>query len=281
MSTVGPVDRGPAQGAARGRLPWRLGALAPSEHCMALAELGYDFLEIGCDEFRAEVPEEQFGRLRRRLAGSGLRAEVCAVFLPRDIKLVGPRIDWDRFTASAEVEIRRAAELGAQIILWGNAPARTIPDGYPPERAWDELVRAVRHAAEVAERHGVQLVFEPMSPAATNLIQRLPEGLEFVRRAGQPRVRVAADMFHMAGSGERWDALAQLGDALGYVHLSDHDRHAPGGTEADLPSYAEVFRHLQGIGYTGRVSIEANWGDLPREAGAAIEALALAARHAP
>lgn len=257
----------------RARLPWRLGALAPPEHCEDLSELGYDFLEIACGEFRMETADAEFDRLRERLAACEVPVEVCSMFLPRDIKLVGPKIDWQRFTDAAEVEVGRAAALGASVVLWANGPARTVPDGYPAEAAWDELVVAGRHLAGVARRHGVTIVFEPLKPSSTNLILTLAEGLEFVRRVDRPEVTVMADMFHMRENGESWRDIRALRGRLNYVHLCDHDRRAPGTTGQDADTYREVFATLAAIGYAGRVSIEASWTDVRPEASRAIDAL--------
>jgi sugar phosphate isomerase/epimerase len=281
LTTNAPAA-GVAEARARRRgnaLPWRLGALAPSEYCDVLADAGYDYLEIACGEFRLELPESEFAVLRRRLARCPLPVEVCSMFLPRDFKLVGPRIGWERFTSCAEVELRRAAELGAKIVLWANGPSRTIPEGYPRERATRELVRAGRFLAELAERHDLVLAFEPLKPSSSNFILTLAEGLDFVGQVDRPRVRPMADMFHMRENHEPWDNIARLRDVLQYVHLCDHDRRAPGNTPGDRDSYRAVFRTLDEIGYRGRVSIEAEWRDLPAEAPAAVLALENAARQ--
>jgi sugar phosphate isomerase/epimerase len=152
-----------------------------------------------------------------------------------------------------------------------------VPEGYPAGEAWNELVRAGRHLADVAERHGVTLVFEPLKPSSTNLILTLAEGHEFVRRVDRPQLRVMADMFHMRENAETWADIAELGADLGYVHLCDHDRRAPGSTPEDLASYSDVFATLQSIDYRGRVSIEAEWREVGSDASRAIEALAQAA----
>lgn len=252
---------------------WRIGALVPAADLPELAREGYDFAELPCDELRADVNDQRFARLRKRLASIGLPVDVCSRFLPRDFKLVGPDVGWSRFTESVDTELARAAQLGAELVVWANGPARTVPVGFPMERAFEQMVTAGRYVAKAARTHGLTVVFEALNPSSSNLILSLGEALRLVNAIGEPEVMAVADVYHMARNGEPLASITQLGQALRYVHVCDHDRRPPGTHPADAPHYAELGGVLGAMGYTGRISIEATWDDVAAEAGPALAAL--------
>jgi sugar phosphate isomerase/epimerase len=49
------------------------------------------------------------------------------------------------------------------------------------------------------------------------------------------------------------DAIVSVGERLGYFHIADSNRRAPG--DGHIP-FSEVFRALKGIHYDGYVSAE-------------------------
>jgi sugar phosphate isomerase/epimerase len=245
----------------------------PESGLPAMAQAGYDFAELPCDELRAEVSDESFERLRGQLSAVGLPVEVCSRFLPRDFKLVGPDVGWSRFTDSVDTELARAAALGAELVLWANGPSRTVPDGFPREQAFEQMVTAGRYVAAGARAHGLMVVFEGLNASSSNFILLLEEALQLVNAIGEPEIAVMADIYHMSRNQEPLASIAQLGPSLHYVHVCDHDRRPPGTHPEEGPTYAELFSVLRAMGYSGRVSIEATWDDVPAEAGPALTAL--------
>jgi D-psicose/D-tagatose/L-ribulose 3-epimerase len=260
---------------------WPVGALMPLQGLADMASAGYDFAELPCDQLRIEVSDDEFGRLRRQVSEAGLPVEVCSRFLPRDFKLVGPDVGWDRFTSCADTEMARAAAVGASVVLWANGPSRTVPDGFPVQRAFEQLVTAGRYIAGVARSHGLTVVFEGLNPASSNFILRLEEVLRLADAIGEPEIAVMADIFHMSRNAEPLTSIAQLGPSLRYVHVCDHDRRPPGTHPEEEPVYRELFSVLAAMGYAGRVSIEAEWDDVASQAGPALAVLRQAAAGSP
>jgi sugar phosphate isomerase/epimerase len=78
--------------------------------------------------------------------------------------------------------------------------------------------------------------------------------LKIIRHMGLPNVKLLADTFHM--NIEETDLAASLkrvGPDLGFVHLVDSNRQAPGHGHLDIRG---VLGALRGIGYQGYLSFE-------------------------
>lgn len=251
----------------------QFGAVAKSERVQELAAMGYDFIELTADELKAEEPKAAFAPVRDRILGSGLRAEAFNKFIPGDMLLVGPAVDWARVESFTATCLGRMAELGGETMVWGSPHARNIPEGFAAAVAFEQLVRVGQLIANAARAAGVTVVIEPLVRTSTNTIHTLEDGLDLMRRIDRPEITVMADIFHMAGNGQAPEAIRVLRGVLGHVHVSDLDRRPPGSGEQDLPVYRRTFQTLREIGYDGRVSIETRWSDFGPEATRALQTL--------
>ncbi len=80
------------------------------------------------------------------------------------------------------------------------------------------------------------------------------ETLEFVNRFGSDRVTVHLDTFHMnIEDASVHDSLVEAGALVGYVHLADSNRWAPGQGHTDFPAILDALR---AVGYDDWVAVE-------------------------
>ncbi|MCL6431571.1 MAG: sugar phosphate isomerase/epimerase [Anaerolineae bacterium] len=101
---------------------------------------------------------------------------------------------------------------------------------------------------------GVELLLEPVNRYEINYINSVPEALEVLRAAGCPNVRLMPDVFHMnIEDGSIPGSLILAGETIGYVHVADSNRRAPGQGHLNLP---EVLMTLEALGYRGYVTAE-------------------------
>lgn len=111
------------------------------------------------------------------------------------------------------------------------------------------LVEIGKHAADA----GVTVVVEP-TPTDSNLIETPDDALELIAQSGLPNVKAMFDVAHAIYRNESAaDYVYRLGKSLGYVHLSDTDRGAPGTGSVD---FARVVESLRDVGYDGWLSSE-------------------------
>jgi len=167
--------------------------------------------------------------------------------------------------AAADAAARRGAEdrLKAAIALGADFGAAVIVGGIrgrltgsAPEQMQQRAaaVAAIRRCTRYAFEFGVPLLIEPINRYETNFINNTSEGLALLDELGEPGVRLLLDSFHMnIEEADVAASLNQVGDRLGYVHLADSNRRAPGQGHLD---FGALLRCLNQMGYQGTVTAE-------------------------
>src|SRR2546423_9877402 len=91
--------------------------------------------------------DDEFARLRDLLAGSRLQPRAYNVFLPGDLKVVGPEVDRERIGHYVRAACERVGRLGGRIIVFGSGGAPSVPVGAP-------LGQPASQPGDVAPRDG-------------------------------------------------------------------------------------------------------------------------------
>ena len=251
----------------------RFGCCAGPEMGNVLAQAGYDYIELSVSHhLQPEVADEEWAPLRRAIEAQPLPAEAFNTFLPSDLKVTGPMVDGGRLHRYVHVAFERVAKLGGQVVVFGSGGARNIPQGFPRERAWQQLLDFVREAGEEAARVGVIICVEPLNRDESNVINDLREAVRLAQQAEHPQVKALIDLYHMVREEEPMEHLAEVGDWICHVHVADTDRCPPGTGSYPYPAF---FCSLQRMGYQGRCSVECRWEDLAEECVSALEFLHL------
>ena len=105
---------------------------------------------------------------------------------------------------------------------------------------------------------GVQILLEPVHMVIGGqlmFVHTVRQGLDVVEAVGSPALRLLADVYHGAVTGESFEqAFADRIELVGHVQVADHEsRHEPGtGT---LP-WATLVPLLRQRGYTGAIGLE-------------------------
>lgn len=236
------------------------------------AAAGHDFVEGFTQEVLVpEKPDAEFAVRADALRRSGQRMPASNRFLPADLKVVGPSVDFGRLGRYGSATFRRAREIGMTLVVFGSAGARMVPEGFSAARAFDQYVESLRLLGPIAAAQGVTLLVEPLNRGECNLVNTLREGAEAVRRANVSGVMLLVDIFHMLRNGESPDEIAPVGPLIRHVHVAENrDRAAPGVHGDDFRPF---FRALHRVGYDGRLALEPDWTDLPSQAGPAVAAV--------
>jgi len=242
--------------------------------CLPIADAGiahaagFDFVEPTVRSLSPLDPD--FDAIRAPFDSAPLPTPVFNVFVPSEVPVTGPNVNWERVESYLEAAIGRVAAVGGEKIVFGSGGARNVPDGFDKEEAFTQLVRFLRLAGNVAVRNGVTIVIEPLNSRDSNIITSVAEGMELARETAHLRVRLLADLYHMMEDDEPLENITTCAAWIEHVHVADTHRVAPG--EGSYP-YEEFFRRLHKGGYSGRISIECRWDDLAAQAGPAGEYL--------
>jgi sugar phosphate isomerase/epimerase len=216
------------------------------------AALGYDGAELAL-RYAAEVDVPE---MKRRLAATGLEVPCISsgqVFAADRLYFTHP----DRTVRDAAVEriadmIRLAAEFGAKVNT--GRVRGIVHEGETVEAATARYLACIGRCADVAEPLGVELIVEPVNRYEVNFINNCAEGLEIVKRASRRCVKLMPDLFHMNIEDASFrQAFESARDYIGYVHVADSNRLAPGW--GHLP-FDEIFQILSDIRYDGYITAE-------------------------
>ncbi|MGC9358979.1 MAG: sugar phosphate isomerase/epimerase family protein [Anaerolineae bacterium] len=190
-------------------------------------------------------------------------------FLPGDLAVVGPEVQRDGVEAYVATTIARAAEVGAELMVFGSGRSRRVPEGFARSAAWDQLVWFLGRCGDHAEEHGLTIAIEPLNANECNILTTYTESVELAREVNRPSIKVLADTWHFAVEDEPLDDILQAPEWLAHVHVADSpNRGYPGS--GSYP-FDRLFAILREIGYAGCVSIECGWpGDLTRDAAKAL-----------
>lgn len=143
--------------------------------------------------------------------------------------------------------------LGADVIV-GGVRGRLSGSGADQELQRKMVVAGMKDCCNYAEPQGVTLLLEPINRYETNLLNTAAEALAFADELNVSNLKLLLDTFHMnIEEVNIFTTLKMTAGRLGYFHLADSNRHAPGQGHLDLHG---ILSTLCAIGYKGVVSAE-------------------------
>ncbi|MBC7809160.1 MAG: sugar phosphate isomerase/epimerase [Akkermansiaceae bacterium] len=245
----------------------KLGVCAGADQARILADAGADYIELGVSGAISPLTQEsEWAEKRKTLLALPLPTETFNVFLPGSLRITGEPeqlADTDTVRRYVFNALRWAREIGGEVIVFGSGGARRVPDGFSKERAAEQIRDFLRVCGEASDETGVVIAIEPLNQGECNIINTVAEAVvEYAAVLNHPGIRVLADTYHMELENEPISVIAQHAPFIAHVHTADTKRVAPGQGEYD---HVALFRTLRDAGYTGRLSIEANFKDLPGE----------------
>ncbi len=232
--------------------------------------LGFDGIEFWAKGLPDRLEEAMIALERAELVASGIN-------FGRQSSMLSPDpAERERALEELRAAIMCAMDLGAVGV--GFVPAffgPALPDLSPlmsPEQLEAELLIAhLRTLEDYANAMNVTLFIEPINRYETHFLNRVEQAAALARRRNHPRVKVVADLFHMALEEDDIPAaIRSHADVIGYVHLADSNRRLPG---QGFTPFAQAAAALNEIGYDGWAAFECgDPGDnAPRAAAYALE----------
>lgn len=163
--------------------------------------------------------------------------------------------------------IDMTAELGVDKMLccsgWGDY------DG-SREEAWQRSVAGLQEMAEQAEKAGIVLAFEILSPYETNLVNDFASTKEIMTEVDSPAFQLCVDTVPARiGGNTLTDFFEEFGSRICHIHLTDG---TPGGhIPCGLGEHpiADYLNELGKYNYDGYITLEigdATWNSNPEEA---------------
>lgn len=228
----------------------------------ALAEIGFDGVEVPI--FDTMLDYADWGR---RIADLGLDVTAVAARTPETNPVSPDPAVREAAVATMRAELDAAAALGAELLVGPlHSALGQFTGAGPTADEWGWCVDVLGQVAEHAGTVGIPLSIEALNRFECYLLNSQADTARMVAEIASPHCSVLYDTFH-ANIEEKTasGAIADCGDHLGHVHISENDRSTPGlGNVA----WDDTFAALAARGYDGWFTIEAFGQGLPELAAA-------------
>lgn len=130
--------------------------------------------------------------------------------------------------------------------------------GQPRDRQHENICKGLKMAADMLEENAITLVLEPLNTAVDHkgyYLSSSKEAFDIVRQVNSKNVKVLFDIYHQQiTEGDIIRNIRQNIDMIGHFHAAGN----PGRHELDNGelNYPNIFREIQGNGYTGFIGLE-------------------------
>jgi sugar phosphate isomerase/epimerase len=241
-----------------------IGIAQSLEYDSLLTASGYHYLveSVGKLFSPVTVTDEQFEKNLSRFHQLKLQIYALNIFMPGDLKLVGPNVDEAAILRYCEKVFQRCKSANVHLIVWGSGGARRIPDGFNPAKAKEQFISIACKVAPLARKYKVRLALENLNRTETNFINTAAEALDMVRAVNHPNFKLCADFYHMLREDEGPAVLEKAGQDLIHCDIAEkNNRNAP--QQEDFTSYLQVLKKIR---YRGKIIIECKWENLEQQA---------------
>jgi D-psicose/D-tagatose/L-ribulose 3-epimerase len=222
----------------------QFGICAPLSDAVPARAAGADYLEINARSLPVE------------LAAASLPVRACNALVPAALKITGMDANSATLRDYLTKTCQAAAAIGAEILVFGSAGARNVPDGFDTPKVRPQLLDFLRTAGWAASEHGITIVIEPLSRSESNVLHTIDECMELVKLVNLPSVQCLVDSYHFWANDDSLQSLRQAMPHIYHVHVADREGRVAAGLSGSS-DYLPLFRVLKEGGYNRRISIEA------------------------
>lgn len=217
-----------------------------------LAQIGYDGVEIPV----SGQSQHDLLALRDACADLGLKLTTSG-FIPAEANPISPDAAIrDAAQDYMKARLDEVALLGGTLFVGGLYQAHKCFTGQPPtQQEWDWSREFLHAAASFAADRNISIGLEFLNRFETHLITNAQQATQMAHDVGHANVGVLYDTHHAnIECPSPKTALAQCGDRLMHIHLSESHRGTLG--TGQVP-WAQTFKALAARDYEGWLTVEA------------------------
>ncbi|MEO1527480.1 MAG: sugar phosphate isomerase/epimerase family protein [Planctomycetota bacterium] len=146
------------------------------------------------------------------------------------------------------------ADLGGEVMVLGSPQQRNFPETQTEEQAMEAAAECLRGVLPALEEHSVRLALEPLGRGEGNFLNTAAKGRELMAMLDHPNVGLHLDVKAMS---DEPTPIPQIirdnANAMFHFHANDPNLRGPGMGDVD---FAPIFEAVQGVKYTGWISVE-------------------------
>lgn len=243
------------------------------ENDSLLRAFGYQYLVENTAKLLSPrtVSEQQFKEKLATIKRSHIPLYACNIFLPGELKVVGPSVDENAISEYVEKVFQRAQQIGLSMIIWGSSGSRNIPGEFDRSKATEQFISVAKKVAAIAAKYNIILALENLNSTEVNFITTVKEALEIASAVNHNNLRLCADIYHMLKENESPDVLAEAKGYIVYCEVAEKEGRTPPGVHGD--DFRPYFSALKKIDFNGKIVIECRWENIESQGGAAYDEL--------
>lgn len=232
-----------------------------TEVCAVAKKLGYHGLELA--PFTLCASAYSFSAIARK--------ETASIIIDHGLEVVG--LHW-LFAGQEGMHITSAdkklwasardymselvdmcADMSGKVLVIGSPKQRSLAPGQNYEDAWQSARDLFASVLDKAAERDVVLCIEPLSPAETDFLNTVSEGVKMVRELEHPNFKVHLDVKAMVSEGRPVAEIIRLTRAedIGHFHVNDANLYGPGMGDMD---YAPIASAIKEVGWDEWLSVE-------------------------
>lgn len=245
------------------------------EAMRAAVQSGVDYWETGFGCL-ANFDDEKIKACKDFLESLNLSCITANGFIPGDMSLVGDNVDYNALCEYIDRGFERAEKIGVKKVVLGSGKARSFPEGFPLEKAKEQLAYFLsEYAAPRAKKADCIIVIEPLRFCESTMIYTVADGVEIARMSKSDNVKGLADLYHVYGNSDSIEGIADFKGEICHAHIAQPDmRTYPSLSDGDeiKSIYKAFFASLKASG-CDTCSIEARTDDFCGEIADAVKVL--------
>ncbi len=221
----------------------------------AVLEVRYDYIELPL----SMIPQLDAGHrrdLKKRLADADVPCRANFLLFPHELPLVGPDRDLAAIREHAKKVLPVAAELGSEVVVFGNGGSRRVREGMDTAWVHRQLVDILQVIEPIAAQNNVKIALEPLCSRETNSVTNYPEAARMAHEGGDA-IGAVCDLYHVVTDGQSPAEVQQFPEKLFHCHIAYPKGRTVPTRSDDMVYYNEFANALKAAGYNERLSIEA------------------------
>jgi sugar phosphate isomerase/epimerase len=250
-----------------------IGVVENIENDSILNAFGFKYLVESTSKILSprNVSDQQFKSNLEQIKKSRVPLFACNIFIPGDLKVVGPNVNEEALLSYVESVFQRAKAADLKMIIWGSGGSRSVPEGFDRVRAKAQFISIAKKVAQLAGKYQITLALESLNSTECNFINTLKEALEVVKAVDHRNLRLCMDIYHMLKEGESAAVISETKGYLIYCEVAEKEGRTPPGVHGE--DFSSYFTALKNIGYTGKIVLECRWSDLTTQGASAYQEL--------
>ena len=225
--------------------------------CISVSKLAeavnFDFAELSLSEV-TDLSEIEFYLLKNNLIKYNISVPVMNCLFPRNLPIVGEKLNLEDIKKYLRKAIRRAYELECKLFVLGSGFSRTYTDTYGKIAAFNDFSNVLKILEGLTTDYNITIAIEPLCALETNLLNTMQETYDYIINCNIPGIKMICDTYHLENSAGNFRDIKKYTDLIQHFHISGKHRSFPIEFDEKFKTFFEIIDEL---GYEKLISIEA------------------------